>query len=72
MGAVKLVIGWIRNNAVTVVEALKLIYTGVELILNGAARLVPGNAVIKAVNDFLKKGENYFDVVKEWLLKHNF
>jgi hypothetical protein len=63
----KLFIVWLRNNIITIVEAAQLIYQGVELILNGVARLIPGNTVILQVHAILKKIV-VFEKIKKFLL----
>ena len=72
MNAVKLIIGYVRNNLMTIVDSLELIYSGIELIINGIARLIPGNVVIITVHDFLAKGHGIFKRVKDFLVKNGF
>ena len=51
------ILGYFSKNLITIVEAIVVVWEGVSIILNGIARLVPGNSTIVAVHDFLKKFE---------------
>ena len=63
------VVGFLRNNLITVVEVIVLIYDAIAVAVNGLARLVPGNKTITAVHDFLNKVKSPLDSVKSFLLK---
>ena len=68
---IMLILSWIRNIFVTIVEAIQIAYTIVELIINSIARLVPGNVVILFIHDKLAKVHITFKNIKIWLLKLN-
>lgn len=59
---------WIKNNLVTVVEAVALVYDAVEVVINGLARLIPGNKVILVVHDLLAKLDAPLKQLKRFLL----
>lgn len=63
------VIGFLRNNLITVVEVAIVVYDAIAVAINGVARLVPGNATITKVHDFLNKVKGPLDWVKSFLLK---
>lgn len=60
--------GWIKNNLVTIVEIVGVLYDAFEVAVNGLARLIPGNAVIKSVHDFLAKIDAPLKSIKSFLL----
>lgn len=67
----KLILGWLRNNCVTLVEAVDFIYKGVELIVNGIARLFPGNKLIVWIHDILAYIGDPLESLKQYLLEKN-
>lgn len=60
---------WIKNNLVTLVEVVSIVYDAIQIVFNGLARLVPGNLLIKQVHDFLKQLQSPLDKIKAWLIK---
>lgn len=60
--------GWVKNNLITVVEILALVYDALEVVVNGLARLIPGNATIKKVHDILSKFDAPLKKLKGFLL----
>jgi len=62
------VISWLRNNLVTVVEIVAIAYDAIEIVVNGLARLIPGNKTIKVVHDILAKIDGPLKRVKDFLL----
>ena len=59
---------WIKNNLITIVEIIGFIYDGIEIIVNGFARLFPGNKVVKTVHDLLAKVDAPLKSLKSFLL----
>lgn len=62
---------WIRNNLVTIVEVVALIYDAFEVVVNGLARLIPGNATVLAIHDLLAKIDEPIKKLKSFLLGTN-
>lgn len=64
-----LLISWLRNNLITVVEILNFVYDGVEIIINGLVRLFPANKTIVLVHDLLAKFQGPLKQAKAFLVK---
>lgn len=64
-----LLIKWLRNNLITIVEILNFVYDGVEIIINGLVRLFPSNTTIVLVHDFLAKLQSPLKQAKDFLVK---
>lgn len=65
----QLVIDWLRNNAVTLVEIVSVLYDAAEVVVNGLMRLIPGNKHVILVHDILDKIQGPLQKVKDFLLK---
>lgn len=59
---------WIRNNLVTLIEVVALVYDAVEVVINGLARLIPGNATVLAIHGLLAKIDEPLKKLKAFLL----
>lgn len=59
---------WVRNNLITVVEIVSVVYDALEVVVNGLARLIPGNTVVKKVHALLALVDAPLKKAKDFLL----
>lgn len=64
-----IVLGWVRNNLLTVVEIADVIFDALEVVVNGLTRLIPGNKHVILIHDILKKVQGPLQQVKDFLLR---
>lgn len=63
------IINYIKNNIVTIVEALNAVIDAAEILVNGVARLFLPTATVQKIHDGLKVADGWLEKIKGWLVK---
>jgi hypothetical protein len=70
-----IILSWIRQNLVTVIEIVEIIYDILQFVVNAAARIVAFTPSVKddtfvaKIHDYLKFAEPFIKKAKNFLLR---